>query len=41
MVAGVGATEDRGGHPITGGGELGSLALTPPISVGVLTIIKK
>ena len=40
MVAGVGAAEDRGGHPITGGGELGSLALSPAISIGVLTIMK-
>ena len=40
MVAGVGAAEDGGGHPVTGGGELGSLALSPPISVGVLTKMK-
>ena len=36
MVAGVGAAEDRSGHSVTGGSELGSLALAPPIGVGVL-----
>ena len=41
VVAGVGAAEHRGGHPVTGGGELGSLTLTPPISVGILTKMKK
>lgn len=39
MVAGVGPAQDWGGHPVTGGGELGSLALTPPIRVSILTII--
>ena len=41
MVAGVGAAEDGGGYAVTGGGELGGLALTPPISVGILTKMKK
>ena len=39
MVAGVGPAQDRGGHPVTRGGELGSLALTSPIRVSILTII--
>ena len=41
VVAGVGAAEDGGGYAVTGGRELGSLALTPPISVGILTKMKK
>ena len=38
VVASVCPAQDRGGNPVTGGGELGSLALTPPIRVSVLTI---
>ena len=40
VVASVGAAEDGGGHAVTRGRELGSLALAPPISVGILTKIK-
>ena len=36
MVAGVGAAEGGCGHSVTGGRELGSLALAPTIGVGVL-----
>ena len=39
MVAGVGPAQDRGGHPVTRGGELGSLALTSSIGVSTLIII--